>query len=145
MPYPELDTERMELLAVIHPDLHGPGEYYTEWIDMATRHKLLAIVLVGDLTQGAAIDVDCYQAQDDLGTGIAYIKGMTALTAAAGDSDDAVALNLRTEEMDSQNRYTHVRFRMVITGAAVNASLVVLGNVPRYAAVTQTAWTEIVA
>jgi len=134
----------MELLAVIHPDLHGPGEYYTEWINMATRHKLFAILLVGDIGQGGTVDLAAYEAQDDAGTGIQLLDAITTLTQAGGDGDDAVAMTLRTERMDSQNRYTHVRFRLVFTTASANASLVVLGNVPRYAAVGQTAWTETV-
>ncbi len=146
MPYPELDTERMELLAVIHPDLHGPGEYYTEWINMATRHKLLAILLVGDINQNGTVAMEIWQAQDSAGTGAVYLNAITTLTQAGGDGDNAVAMNLRTEQMDSQNKFTHVRFRLVFGGAAAaNAALLVLGNVPRYAGVSQTAWTEVIA
>ena len=57
MPYPELDTERMELLAVIHPDLHQ-GTYYTPWIAMQGRHKALAVLLVGDIGQGGTVDLE---------------------------------------------------------------------------------------
>jgi len=145
MPYPELDTERMELLAVIHPDLHQ-GTYYTPWIDMSGRHKALAVLLVGDMGQACTIDLELHEAQDNAGTGAAAIAGkaITQLTQAGGDGDDACAINLRTEEMNAAANYNHIRARLDVLVASANVSLLILGNVPRYASVAQAAWTEAV-
>ena len=74
MPYPELDTERMELLAVIHPDLHQ-GTYFTPWIAMQGRHKALAILLVGDIGQGGTVDLELHEATDAAGAGALAIAG----------------------------------------------------------------------
>lgn len=146
MPYPELDTERMELLAVIHPDLQN-GTYYTPWISMQNRHKLLAVLLVGDMGQNATVDLELHQATDAAGTGAKAIagKGTTQLTQAGGDGDDACAINLRTEEMDAANAYDWVRARLDCLVANSNAALFILGNVPRYLPVSQAGWTEVVA
>ena len=146
MPYPELDTERMELLAVIHPDLHQ-GTYYSPWIDMAGRHKAIAKIYVGDIGQAGTVDVELQQAQDANGTGAAAIaaKAITQLTQAGGDSNDSCAINLRTEEMNAGANYTHIRARLDVLVASANVCVVLEGNVPRYAPVTQTPWTEVIA
>ena len=142
-----MDTERMELLTVIHPDLHGPGTYWTPWISMAGRHKALCIALVGDIGVTGTVDVELHEATDAAGTGAKAIAGkaITQLTQAGGDSDDACAINLRTEEMDCANGFAFIRARMDCLVASSNAAVLILGNVPRYAPVTQTPWTEIIA
>ena len=97
MPYPELDTERMELLAVIHPDLHQ-GTYFTPWVAMQGRHQALAILLVGDIGNTGTVDLELQEATDAVGTGAAAIAGkaVTQLTQAGGDSDDSCACLLYT-------------------------------------------------
>ena len=146
MPYPELDTERMELLAVIHPDLHQ-GTYYSPWISMAGRHKAIAVLLVGDMGQACTIDLELQEATDVLGTGAAAIAGkaITQLTQAGGDSDDSCAINLRTEEMNAGANYAFIRARLDVLVASANVCVAIEGNVPRYAPVTQTPWTEVIA
>jgi len=135
----------MELLAVIHPDLHQ-GTYYTEWIDMAGRHKAIAKVYVGDIGQGGTVDLELQEATDNVGTGAVAIaaKAITQLTAAGNDGDDSCAINLRTEEMNCGANYNHIRARLDVLVASANVCVVLEGNVPRYAPVTQTPWTEVV-
>ena len=147
MPYQELDTERMQLLASIHADLGAAGSTYrTPYFSMAIHHKLLAIISVGDMAQGATFDATLLEATDAAGTGAKVItaKAITQLTAIGGDSNDALAINLRTEEMDAANNFDHVSLRIRVGTATVNFSAMVLGNVPRYAPVSQIAWTEVV-
>ena len=147
MGYPELDTERMQLLASIHADLGAAGATYrTPYFSMAITHKLLALISVGDMTATATFDATLMQATDAAGTGAKVIaaKAITQLTAAGGDSNDALAINLRTEEMDVAANFDHVSLRIRVGTATVNFSAMVLGNVPRHAPVTQTPWTEVV-
>ena len=146
MPYPELDTERMELLAVIHPDLHQ-GTYYTPWIAMQGRHKAIAKLYVGDIGQAGTVDLELQEATDAGGTGAAAIAGkaITQLTQAGGDSDDSCAINLRTEEMNCAANYAFIRARLDVLAASANVGLLILGNVPRNAPVTQVPWTEVIA
>ena len=147
MPYPELDTERMQLLAVIHADLGAAGTTYrTPYFSMAGQHKVLTLISVGDITATGTVDVALLEATDAAGAGAKLITGkaITQLTAAVGDSNDALAINLRTEEMDAANDFDHVSVRVRITTATANFCVFVFGNVPRYAPVSQIAWTEVV-
>ena len=147
MPYPELDTERMELLAHIPSDVGAAGSTYrTPYFSMTNHHKALTLLSVGDMGQAATLDCTLMQAQDAAGTGAKVIaaKAITQLTQAGGDEDSAVAINLRTEEMDAQNDFDFLAVRIRVGTATVNFALIVLGNVPRYAPVTQTPWTEVV-
>jgi len=149
MAYPELMSERMELLAVIHPDLHGPPQntYFTPWFSMAKTARLLCQVICGDITATGTVDVDLWQATDVVGTGAKAIaaKAITQLTAAGGDGDDYCEINLRTEEMDAANSFDWVRVRMQCLVATSNACVVVMGETPRYAPVDQTNKTEVIA
>ena len=149
MAYPELDTERMQLLAVIHADIGVAGNTYrTPYFSMQQTHKLLVLISCGDMVATATFDVALLEATDTAATGAKLIAGkaITQLTAAGGDGNDACAINLRTEEMDAANNFDHVSVRVRVGTANVDGfCVVVLGNVPRYAPVSQTAWTEVVA
>jgi len=147
MGYTELDTERMQLLAVIHADLGAAGgTYRTPYFSMAVHHKLLAIISVGDITATGTVDATLMEATDAAGTGAKVItaKAITQLTAAGGDGNDALAINLRTEEMDAANNFDHVSLRIRVGTATANFAAMVLGNIPRYAPVSQAPWTEVV-
>lgn len=143
--YNELTTERMELMASIHPDL-GQGRYDMPWFSMQNTHKLLAIAQVGDMGQGATFDMQLQEATDAAGTGAKAIAGkaITQLTQAGGDGDDDVSINLKTEEMDAANDFDFVRVTVWALNANINFNVIVLGDDPRYAPVDNN-WTEAVA
>ena len=144
MPYPELDTERIELLYVLHPDLHL-GQYDSPWINVSGYHKLLFIWTLGDMGQASTLQMRVYEAQDGAGTGWQVIgKWPTTLTQAGGDGNDIVVMNLRTEEMDAADNYSYIMIRTLIQAAASNACCHVFGTAPRYAPVSTAAWTEVV-
>ena len=145
MPYTELSTEREELLAVIHPDLHGPGEYYTPWIDHSLAHKTWWEILVGDITATGTVNFDIVQATDNGGSGAKLVvgKAMTRLTQAGGDGDNVVLGNLRTEELDVQGGFNWVRGHLTLGTASTNCSVAVYGRNPRYAPVSTAGVTEI--
>lgn len=143
MPYQELSTEREELLAVIHPDLHGPGEYYTPWIDHSRMHKSWWEILVGDITATGTVDFEITQATDNVGTGEKAVKGMAQLTQAGGDGDNVVLGNLRSEQLDVQNLFSFVRGHLTIGVASANCSVSVYGRNPRYVPVAVGGVTEI--
>ncbi len=146
MPYQELSTEREELLAVIHPDLHGPDEYYTPWIDHSRMHKSWWEILIGDITATGTVDFEITQATDLAGSGEKVIAGkqITQLTQAGGDGDNVVLMNLKTEELDVQNLFSFVRGHLTIGVASANCSVAAYGRNPRYVPVATAAVTEIV-
>lgn len=144
--YPELISERMELMEHIAPDSHL-GDYFTDWFSMAETARLLVQVHCGDIGQTGTVDVDIQQATDAAGTGVKAIAGkaITQLTAAGGDGDDYCEINLRTEEMDAANDFDWVRVRMQCLVAASVVGVVAMGETPRYAPVSQTNKTEVIA
>ena len=145
MRFPNLESEVMELVAVIHSDNHL-GRYYTDWIDMMNRHKLFAIMTVGDMGQAATVDLELQEAIDAAGTGAQAIaaKAITQLTQAGGDGDDAVCIDLRAEEMTAANRYRFVRARLDVLQAATHAALFLFVTYDSYPPVGVTLWTEVV-
>ena len=146
MPYPELWTERQNVLAVIHPDLHL-GTYYTPWVDMQIYHKLVALLIVGDITATGTVDLELQEATSAGGAGGKAIvgKAITQLTQAGGDSDDVCAINLRGEEMDAANDFRYVRARLDVLVANANACVLLLSDYPTSAPVTQAGYTEDIA
>lgn len=146
MPFQELSTEREELLAIIHPDLHGPAEYYTPWIDHSAMHKSWWLIEVGDIAGTGTVDFEITQATDSAGTGEKAIgtgKGMTQLTQAGGDGDNVAIGNLRAEQLDVQGLFHYVRGHLTCGTAAANCSVAVFGRNPRYVPVSVAMVTEI--
>lgn len=146
MPYPGLTTDRLELVAVIHADLHS-GTYYTPWISMAQRERLLFVLDVGDMTATSTVDLELHEAQDAAGTGAVAIAGkaITQLTQAGGDGNDDVCINLGAAELNAAQNFDHVRARLDVLTASSNACLFVFAEALRYLPPAVTAWTEIVA
>ena len=146
MVFPELITEKLTLLAVIHPDLQN-GTYWTPWFSMRNFHRLLAIVAVGDIAQGGTIDFELQEATSVVGAGAVAIAGkaITQLTQAGGDGDDVCHINLRAEEMNAQNDYEFVRGRLDVLNANANACVLIYGETPVYSRTASALVTEEVA
>ena len=119
-------------------------------ISLQNYHRAWVVINVGEMQQGATFDCALQQARGSGGTGAKAItssktaaaKAITQLTAAAGDGDDLVCIELQTEELDVDAGFEHVRFQVVITGAAVEYAAVLYGCVSRFKAVPTTNWTE---
>ena len=47
--------------------------------------------------------------------------------------------------MNAAADYDFIRARLDVLAASANVAVLILGNVPRYAPVTQTPWTEVIA
>ena len=139
-------------LAFEYPDSIGVGTHTSAYVSMETYHRAKLIGLVGDLGQGATVDIQILQAQDAAGTGAKVIvdkagtgtKAITQLTQAGGDGDDGVVIELQTEELDVDNGFDFIAVQVVIAGAAVEMGYVLFGCEARYKAVGVTGWTEVI-
>lgn len=114
----------------------GTSAISTGWIAAKDFYQFLAVILAGTLGSSATLDAKLEQATDDSGTAAKDITGkaITQLTQAdTDDSDKQALINLRPDELDGANGFTH--FRLTITPATANsgAAGVVLGLEPRYA------------
>lgn len=140
MPYPELPTERIELLYVLHPDNHL-GQYDSPWINIGNFHTVLAIWTIGDMTGASNVQMRMYYASDGNGTGMTVVPDWpTTLTGVGGDGDSIVCMNRRGENIGGG----WIMVRTLIQAAASMASCHLFGIIPRYVPVSTALWTEVI-
>jgi len=146
MAYTELFSEMHEPGLFEPPDSFGAATRNSAWMLMENYHRGVLQLIVGEMQQGATLNVQLRQATDALGAGaIAVVgKAITQLTQTDGDGDDYIVIELQTEQMDVANNYDHIGVQVVIAGAAVEYSYVFNAYEPRYAPVPQTNYTEVV-
>jgi hypothetical protein len=130
-----LNAKPSELAAVvgnIDPDAYAAGTYTSGWVNVRDFGALLAVVQAGDLGSSATLDAKLQQASDSSGTGAKDITGkaITQLTQAGTDSNKQSLINVRGEELDVDNGFTHVRLSMTVGTAASDAGGMLLGFVP---------------
>jgi hypothetical protein len=95
----------------------------------------------------ATLDAKLQQASAAAGTGAKDItdKAITQLTQAGSDGNSLVGIELRTEELDVNGGFEYVRFSVTIAVADCAYAATLFGVEPRYAAVSTTAYDEVVA
>lgn len=138
----ELLSESLAVVSVIKPDATAAGTATSGWISMATYGQILAVIMAGDLGTNATVDAKLQQATDGSGTGAKDVSGkaITQLTQAGTDKSNKQALiNLRSEELDRKNGFTHVRLSVTVATATSDLAAIVLGTRARYSPVTQPA------
>ena len=126
-----LPTERLSVGGVIDPDNHAAGTVTTGWVAMDDLHSALAILIVGDISANGTVDAKLQQASDSSGTGAKDIAdtSITQLTA----SNKQSMVNLRSESLDRDGEFNHVRLSVTIGTASAELAAVLLGFDPRYA------------
>lgn len=127
-------SDEAVLAAAINPQSLSPGTATSGWVSMANFEKLQAIVAVGTLGASATADAKLQQASDSGGTGAKDITGkaITQLTKAGSDDNKQAIINLRSDELDVANGFTHVRLSITVGTAASVVAGVVLGHDARY-------------
>lgn len=129
-----LPSEGAALLATVDPDVLTAAAHSSDWVDMAKFDQIMAIVLAGALGVSATMDAKLEQATDGSGSGVKDIAGkaITQLTQAGSDDDKQAIINLRGEELDLENGFTHVRLTITVATASSDGAGLVLGFGPRY-------------
>lgn len=138
----QLLSESLAIAAVIKPDAATANTYTSGWISMAEFGQILAVVMAGDLGTNATVDAKLQQATNASGAGAKDIAGkaVTQLTQAGTDKSNKQALiNLRSEEIDRRNGFSHVRLSVTVATATSDLAAVVLGTRARYSPVVQSA------
>ena len=140
-------TEAYQFGSVEYADSIGAGTLNGGWVNEENFHRSVCILIVGDMAQGATLDLLLQEAQDAAGTGVQAIAGkaITQLTAAGGDGDQVCVIELRSEELDIANGFEFVRWQLVIANAAVELAIAFLQGAPtRYWPVPVTQLQEVV-
>lgn len=127
-------SDNAVFVGVIDPDLNAAGTLTTGWISMATFEAVQCVVMAGALGTSATLDAKLEQASDSGGTGVKDIAGklITQLTEAGGDNDVQAIINCRSDELDVDNRFNHVRLSMTVAVASSDSAGFVLGHYARY-------------
>ena len=139
-------TEVHRLAGYLPPQSLGVGVHTYAYYNAANYQRGILLLLVGTMGGGATLDCQIWQATDALGANAKIVAGkaITQLSAAAGDGNDAVAIELRTEELDVNGGFCYVSAIVTVGGAAVNAAVAALAGCANYVPVPVAAWTEIV-
>ncbi len=128
-------SEKVQVVAVIDPDANAAGTIVSAWVSMASFEEVLAIIMAGDLGSSATIDAKMRQATDSSGTGAKDITGkaITQLTQAGTDQSNKQAqINVRAEELDRTNGFTHVALSFTTATATSDSGAILLGMNSRY-------------
>ncbi|WP_291996743.1 hypothetical protein [Candidatus Accumulibacter sp. ACC012] len=133
--YPNLKgSETLSLLATIDPASQAAGTVTTAWISAANFHAFLALVETGVLGAAATLDAKIQQARDATGTGAKDVSGkaIRQIVKASGDNKQAL-INLRPENLDSNNGFAFLRLSLTVEVAASLVAAKLIGVHPRYA------------
>lgn len=131
-----LPSERQIVAAVINPAAAAAGVQNSAWVSMVTFEEVMAVILAGALGVNGTIDAKLQQATDSSGTGAKDITGkaVTQFTQAGTDkSNKQSIINIRAEEMDRTNGFTHVRLVLTTAVATSPSAAVLIGSQARYA------------
>lgn len=131
-----LPSDRAAIVGVINPSSQAAGALSTAWVDMAAFMSIMAIVQAGALGASATLDAKLEQATSAAGAGAKDIAGkaIVQLTKAGTDDNKQAIVNLRSEELDIANGFTHARLTVTNAVAASLTAALVLGFDRRYGA-----------
>ncbi len=130
-----LPSNRAAVVGAIDPDVTTASTVTTGWIAAANFATFMALIMAGTLGTSATFDAKLEQATDGSGSDVKDITGkaITQLTQAGTDeSDKQAVINLRADELDVANSFTHFRLSMTVAVATSDLGAVVLGLDPRY-------------
>ncbi len=122
------------------------GEVNSGWVGMQDFVGILIIISVGTMVAGATLNADVEQATDNAGAGIKNVAGksITELTQAGGDSDTAIVIWVRAEEMDVANDFDFLQLEVIGAVDATEYAFFMFGMNAEYQPVAITAWQEVV-
>lgn len=127
-------SDRVAILNAINP-ISSSSVQNGGWVAAKDFNKFLAIVQAGALGASATVDAKLQQATDSSGTGAKDISGkaITQFTKAGTDDNKQAEINLRQDELDIANGFTHVRLVITPATAACLVAGLLLGLDPRQA------------
>lgn len=125
-------SEALALAGVIDPASIAVGTASSAWVPMADFERLLAVIQTGVLGAAATLDGKLQQATDAAGTGAKDITGkaITQIVKATGDNVQAM-INVRAEELDVNNGFTHVALVLTVGTANSIAGATLFGGIAK--------------
>lgn len=133
-----LMSDQAVLAAAINPQSGAANTYTSGWVSMATYEAILAAVQWGAIAATGLVDAKLEQATNAAGAGAKDITNK-AITQVTGSQDNGQALiNLRSDELDVENGFDHVRLSITVgdtaspTAATALIAGFILGFCARY-------------
>lgn len=126
-------TEQIAILAALNPVSVAASTVVTSWVPVANYHSFVAAIQTGVLGTAATVDAKFRQATDASGTGAKDVTGkaITQIVKATGDNVQAF-IEMRGEEIDSNNAFTHIALSVTVGTAASILAAQLIGSNPRY-------------
>ena len=122
------------VLAALDPVSQSAATVVTSWVPITDVQSILAVLAVGALGTSATVDAKLRQATNSSGGSAKDITGkaITQLTKAGSDDYKQVLLNVRPDELDMANGFTHIALSITVATAACLISAVLLGFNARF-------------
>lgn len=140
--YCERFTEVHKVLDRIFPTSHAGG-VSTAWVSVQTYHRVFVEIVTGNMVN--PLDVSIWQATNDAGAGAKIVSGKEITQLNGGDDNNAVGIELRTEELDVDGGFDHIRVQTLNGGAGGNTyAVVAYGIVGRFLPTGTTEWDEVI-
>lgn len=130
-----LASEQTAILGTIDPDVTVASTVLSDYVDASEFANFAAVIMAGTLGASATVDAKLVQATDGSGTDVKDITGkaITQLTQASpDDSDKQAIINLKPEELDLANSFTHFALSLTVAVATSDVGAIVLGLDPRH-------------
>ena len=149
MQYTQRFTENYQLAGFRIPMTGTAGQTWDiagSYVSMANHQRAVFLLGTGAMGAGATLDFQVWQATSAAGANAKIVggKAITQLSQAAGDASDAVAIELRTEELDVDGGFSFINGTFTIgTDTVTFTGMLLLGGTNQ-APVPVSAWTEIV-
>ena len=127
-------SDQVVLADTIDPDAYAAGTLTSGWVDMSVYDTVLATVLIGALGTGATVGAKLEQATDASGTGAKDVadKAITPMTEVGGGSGTQALIEIRSEELDVNAAFTHVRLSITVATASCDLAASLHGVGARY-------------
>lgn len=122
------------VLTALDPVSQSAATVVTSWVPITDVQSILAVLAVGALGTSATVDAKLRQATNSSGGSAKDITGkaITQLTKAGSDDNKQVLLNVRPDELDMANGFTHVALSITVATAACLISAMLLGFDARF-------------
>lgn len=143
-------TEVYEPGGTIFPASRNAADVSTGWLDMANHQRIVFLIVVGSIGQGATLNFRAWQARDSNGTdatpewktvgGGRLLYPIEELD--AGDDNSLVAVEIRAENLFQDFRY--IMANMTVAGNGVIYAVIPLRGTSNFTQVPTTGWTQIV-
>lgn len=146
--YTQNFTEIHEPGGELYPVSRAIGVYDTGWLDMADHQRIVFLIAVGAVAQGATVDFEVRQATSVAGANATNIFpnagyiNITQLTDA--DSNSLLAVEVRTEQMDVDGAFHYLSGRLTVATNTAITTVIPLRLGTNYPPVPVTGWTEVV-